>query len=120
VAPHILLVEDNEWVTSALRVLLESGGYRVTVAGTVAEGLAAGIAEPVNLLLLDLSLPDGDSLHLLEELRRANRQPGATVLLTGHEDTATRDRAISAGCCEVWLKPVPSRELLDGVRRLIS
>jgi DNA-binding response OmpR family regulator len=112
---HVLLVEDSEIAASALRILLEAHGYRVTIAASVADAVRAGLADPPALLLLDLTLPDGDGLGVLEALRAGDVTPAATVALTGDDAPATIDRCMRAGCTEVMLKPVPAREL---VRRL--
>lgn len=108
--PHVLLVEDNELVTSAMRVLFESVGYRLSTATTVAEALGVGTRDPADLVLLDLTLPDGDGLALVEPLRSAGAK--TVVALTGHDDPVTRERCLTAGCADVLVKPVPARELL--------
>src|SRR5688500_18159395 len=66
--PHVLIVEDNELVTGALRILFEETGRRVTVAHSVAEAVRAGQSGPPDLLLLDLTLPDGDGLEVARSL----------------------------------------------------
>ena len=107
---HVLVVEDNEHVTSALRILLESADHRVSTAGSIAEALAVARRDPAGLVLLDLTLPDGDGLALIPALRAAGS--GAIVALTGHDDSNTRERCLSAGCVDVLVKPVPARELV--------
>ena len=107
---HVLIVEDNEHVTSALRILLESADHRVSTAASIAEALAVVRSDPAALVLLDLTLPDGDGLALIEPLRAAGSP--AIVALTGHDDSETRERCLSAGCVDVLLKPVPARELV--------
>ncbi len=81
---HILLVEDHADVRVALTELLEGLGYRVTAAGSVAEGLeAAGDAPGIDVLVTDLQLPDGSGLDLVEPLRqRAGGLP--VVLISGY------------------------------------
>lgn len=108
----MLIVEDNELVTGALRIIFEETGRRVTVAHSVAEGIAAGTSDPPDLLLLDLTLPDGDGLEVARSLAQSGIHPKATVALTGHDDPESRERCAAAGCTEVMLKPVPTRELL--------
>jgi CheY-like chemotaxis protein len=110
--PHVLIVEDNELVTGALRVLFEETGRRVTIAHSVAEAVKAGSADPPDLLLLDLRLPDGDGLEVARGLADNGVHPKATVALTGNDDEAARQRCTVAGCTEVMLKPVATRELL--------
>jgi two-component system KDP operon response regulator KdpE len=110
--PLVLLVEDSELVTSALRILFEETGRRVRVAPTVAAAVAACTEETPALMLLDLTLPDGDGLRVLDAVRRHGAPPRVTVAMTGHDDDATRARCLAAGCADVLAKPVPVRELL--------
>lgn len=110
--PHVLIVEDNELVTDALRILFEETGRRVTVAHSVAEAVSIGSSDPPDLLLLDLSLPDGDGLEVLRLLLARGIHPKATVALTGHDDAGSLARCSAAGCTAVMVKPVPAAELL--------
>jgi DNA-binding response OmpR family regulator len=109
---HVLIVEDNDLVSGALRVLFEQTGRRVSVAGTVADAISVASADRPDLMLIDLTLPDGSGLAILEELRRANRSPRVAVALTGHDEPAIAQQCAALGCADVLLKPVPTRELL--------
>ena len=109
---RVLLVEDNALVTDALTILLESGGHTVRIAASVAEAVARGREAPVDILLLDLTLPDGDGLDALRQLREAGAMPTVAVALTGHDDPRIAARAEAAGCRTLLLKPVPTRELM--------
>jgi two-component system KDP operon response regulator KdpE len=100
-------------VTGALRVLLESAGHRVSIAGSIAEALGIEQPDSPSLVLLDLTLPDGDGLALVAPLRASGWS--TVVALTGHDDAATRERCVAAGCIDVLLKPVPARELMSRV-----
>jgi DNA-binding response OmpR family regulator len=110
--PHLLLVDDSVLVTDALAVLFEETGHRVTVAARVEEAVAACGAESPDLMLLDVTLGDEDGLEVLARLREAGRAAPPTVAMTGHDDAATRERCLRAGCADVLLKPVPTRDLL--------
>ncbi len=107
---HVLIVEDNELVTSAMSILFESADRRVSTAATIAETLGVAKSDPAKLVLLDLSLPDGDGLTLVEPLLAAGCE--TVIALTGHDDPETRARCLAAGCADVFVKPVPARELL--------
>ncbi|MFI5230100.1 MAG: response regulator transcription factor [Gemmatimonadales bacterium] len=107
---HVLIVEDNDLVSGALRVVFESAGYRVSTAASLAEASALVAADPAALVLLDLTLPDGDGLGLVAAARQSGAR--AVVALTGRDDDGTRQRCLDAGCAGVMLKPVPVRELL--------
>lgn len=115
-AAHVLVVEDSLLISSALRILLETNGYSVGVAGTAADAIEAASTTPPDVMLLDLTLPDGDGLSVLEELRSREATPGVTLAMTGHDDDITRARSLAAGCAAVLVKPVPVQELL----RIIS
>jgi two-component system, OmpR family, KDP operon response regulator KdpE len=112
VPARILIVEDSPLVTDALRVLITAAGYEVEVAASVAEAIERGASAPIDLMLLDLTLPDGNGLEVLDALRSRSSLPRSTLAMTGHNDTGSRRRCIEAGCAEVLLKPVPIAELL--------
>jgi DNA-binding response OmpR family regulator len=111
-AQHVLVVEDNVDVGDAFRVLFESTGRRVSVARTVADALTVTRAEPVDLMLLDLTLPDGSGFDILTTLRESDARPSVTVALTGRDEPDVIRRCYSLGCAAVLVKPVPARELL--------
>jgi CheY-like chemotaxis protein len=94
-------------------VLLEETGHRVTTAGSVATATSAALADAPDVLLLDLTLPDGEGLEVLDRLRDAARLPRVAIALTGHDDEAVALRCRAAGCRDVMLKPVPLRMLLS-------
>jgi DNA-binding response OmpR family regulator len=107
---HVLVVEDNDLVGAAMRILFENAHRRVSVAASIADALAVGTTDPAALVLLDLTLPDGDGLALVEPLLAAGCK--TIVALTGHDDPATHARCLAAGCADVLVKPVPASELV--------
>jgi CheY-like chemotaxis protein len=114
--PDVLLVDDSELVTVALGLLLSETGHAVRTAATVAAAVAAAREATPDVLLLDLTLPDGDGLDVLRALSAEGRAPRATVALTGHDDPETAARCREAGCVAVLVKPVRAAELLRGIR----
>lgn len=115
---HVLLVEDSDLVRDAMRVLIESAGHRMSEASSIAEALAVGAADPADLVLLDLTLPDGDGLTLIDPLLAAGSK--RVISLTGRDDDATRRRCLDAGCIDVLVKPVPARDLVRKVAEWLS
>ena len=111
-AKRVLVVEDSLLISSALRIVLESSGYEVTIARTAVEALDAASATRPDVMLLDLTLPDGDGLSVLNDLAPRRASPPVTLAITGDDDDVTRARCIAAGCSDVLVKPVPIRELL--------
>jgi DNA-binding response OmpR family regulator len=119
VAKNVLIVEDSELARDAWRLLLQANGYRVSVAGSVAEALVVARTERPDLALLDLTLPDGESLSIIPELL-VEENPPIFVALTGHDTLAVAERCRGAGCAEVLVKPVSSKELLAVVEPLLA
>ena len=109
---HILVVEDNPLVTGALRVLFEATGHRVSEAATVADAVQRCVEDAPDVMLLDLSLPDGDGLQVLRRLRASGTAAPITAVLTGRDDPVIASQCRALGCREVLLKPVAPRVLL--------
>ena len=114
--PHVLVAEDNTLVADAMRLLFEETGHRVTTAGTIVDVVRAASSDPVDLLLLDLGLADGDGLEVLDQLRAREALPRVSVALTGRDEPEVIERCRAAGCREVLLKPVPVGDLLRRAR----
>ena len=114
---RVLVVEDHVDAGDAMRMLLEAGGHDVRVARTVATAVAACDESPVDLMLLDLTLPDGQGLDVLTRVTTA---PRVTVALTGWDEPAIIARCREAGCHDVLLKPVAARTLLALAATLTS
>ena len=109
---RVLIVEDHPFAADALRLIFEATGYTVRIAATAAAAVRACMDERPDLMILDLTLPDGDGLSVLEAVRAADAFPRVAVALTGHDDSVRTARCREAGCADVLLKPVPPRELL--------
>ena len=118
--PHVLVAEDNPLVCDAMRVLFSETGHRVNTAGHVAEIVDIVESDPVDLLLLDLGLADGDGFDVLTELRARAVWPRIVVALTGRDEPEIVAKCLAAGCKAVLLKPVPMRELLRQVNEWLA
>ena len=118
--PHVLVAEDNQLVCDAMRVLFSETGHRVSIAGHVAEIVDIAESDPVDLLLLDLGLADGDGFEVLSSLADRGVAPRVVVALTGRDEPEIVARCKEAGCAAVLLKPVPTRELLRITSELLA
>jgi DNA-binding response OmpR family regulator len=108
----VLIVEDHPLAADALRLIFEAVGHHPRVAASVAAAVRECASKPPQLMLLDLTLPDGDGFDVLSQTAAAGTLPHATVALTGHDDSVLAARCRSAGCVDVILKPVTPRDLL--------
>ncbi len=109
---HILVVEDSELVVGALRLLLEAMERRVSIAHTVESAIAAVETDPPDVILLDLTLPDGTGLTVAQHVQ--SHGSGAIVIaMTGHDSDDVAADCRAAGCRDVLIKPVSIRLLRD-------
>ena len=118
--PHVLVAEDNTLVADAMRLLFTETGHRVTTAGSIVEAVRVASTDPVDLLLLDLGLEDGDGLEVLDRLRARDAMPKVAVALTGRDEPEVIERCRAAGCRDVLLKPVPVSDLLRKSREWLN
>ena len=93
--PHILIVEDDEFIQALLATVLKNEGFRISLAtsGEEMHGILAG--EPVHLILLDLGLPDEDGLTLARQLRARSSLP--IIVLTGRQELDDKLAALEIG-----------------------
>ncbi|MGK5739538.1 response regulator transcription factor [Micromonospora sp. URMC 103] len=104
---RILLVEDDRRVAAALTSALTRRGYEVEQAATVAAALSAA---PCDLVLLDLTLPDGDGTDLCRELRRRSSQLGI-IAVTARGEERDRVLGLRLGADDYVVKPFSMVEL---------
>mgnify|MGYP001443401231 CR=1 FL=1 len=115
---RVLLVEDDTSVAGALESALRRRGYQVVRAGTAAEALAA---PTVDLVLLDLGLPDGDGIDVCRELRRRNDHV-AIIAVTARGEERDRVAGLRTGADDYVVKPFSMAELqarIDAVLRRV-
>jgi CheY-like chemotaxis protein len=115
---HILLVEDHADTAAALAELLATLGHRVSVAGSVGEGLAAAAASTgngngIDIVVSDLGLPDGNGLDLMRELSARYGLKGIALSGYGMEEDVQRSRA--AGFDLHLTKPVKFQALVTAI-----
>ena len=112
--PEILLIEDDDQIRRFLRPTLAAENYRLHEAVTAAEGMAQAAARQPDLVLLDLGLPDGDGLTVIEEIRAWSAMPILVISARGQE----RDKiaALDAGADDYIAKPFATGELLARIR----
>jgi CheY-like chemotaxis protein len=110
---RILLVEDNRDAREALRALLEVWGHRVETAADGPSGLAAALADPPEVALVDVGLPGLDGHELARRLRAAPGGAGVfLVALTGYGQPEDERLALAAGFDVHVVKPVEPAELV--------
>ena len=110
----ILLVEDDPSLQRSATLLLERGGYHVTVAADGAEALDVVGHERFDLVLLDVMLPKVDGFEVCRQVRRTSRVP--IVMLTARTDTTDVVVGLELGADDYITKPFEGQELTARVR----
>lgn len=115
---HILIVDDDNRVTSALRRTLAYEGYHVSVAANGEAALSIVRIRPPDLVILDLMLPGIDGLEVCRRLRSAG-DGIAVLMLTARDAVADRVAGLETGADDYLVKPFASEELLARVKALL-
>lgn len=113
----IMLVEDDKSIQVGLSYSLESEGYRVVSAGTVREALTHLNDEVFDLLMLDLSLPDGSGYEICRAARTSRQTP--VIFLTASDEEMNVVMGLEMGADDYVTKPFRLRELLSRVKSVL-
>lgn len=113
---RILLVDDDADIRAGFTAALTKRGHTVRTAGSVHAALAAAQAEPPDVAVVDLMLPDGDGFSLCREIRERFRFP--TIMLTARDDEVDVVGGLEAGADDYVVKPV-SPAVLDARLRAV-
>lgn len=113
----ILLVEDNEAIILGLEYLLTQEGFQFLAAKTVAQAQKAWLSKEPDLVLLDISLPDGDGFSLYSELRKKKDIP--VIFLTAREEERDVVKGFDLGADDYIVKPFRNRELISRIRNVL-
>jgi two-component system cell cycle response regulator len=116
VAAHILIVEDNPQSLELMSYLLEASGYLVHAAQSGAEAIVAARTEKIDLVLLDLQLPDVDGYHVLRDLRAEDSIATTKIIaVTAVAMVGDRERTLTAGFDHYVPKPINPRTFVNEV-----
>ncbi len=112
---RILVVEDEPAIAESVAYALGRDGFSVTLAATVSA--AAALAESVDLVVLDLMLPDGSGFDLITRWRKTKHIP--VIVLSSRDGEADRVVALEAGADDYVTKPFSPREVVARVRAVL-
>ncbi len=105
----VLAIDDEPLILRFLQYNLRLAGYEVYTAGSGGEGLNIMRSAPVDLVLLDLGLPDMDGLEALRQLRRESEVP--TIIITARDDEESMVAGLNLGADDYLTKPFSGRAL---------
>jgi DNA-binding response OmpR family regulator len=116
----ILVIEDEQDVAKLLVIRLKSFNYEVVVADSGIQGVQLAHKEKPDLIILDLMLPAGDGLSVLNNLRLSSYLRFTPVIvLTGMKDEEYKKKVIEKGVDGYFEKPYDANQLLNSIKTLI-
>ncbi|MDH6371548.1 two-component system response regulator VicR [Paenibacillus sp. PastF-3] len=114
---RILLVEDDENLAFGIEYTLTSEGYTVVVAGSIKEARKALKTVAVDLILLDVNLPDGSGYGLCREIRVSSQHP--IIFLTALDEEANVVAGLDLGADDYMTKPIRTKELISRMKAVL-
>lgn len=113
---HLLLIEDNKVISKGLIYTLENNGYQVTCFDNCSD-VKANISNQYDVVILDISLPDGDGFNLYQDYIKTYNIP--TIFLTARDDEDDIVKGLELGAEDYITKPFSSKELLARINRIL-
>jgi len=113
--PHALVVDDEEDAAEMMAALIAAEGFSVAVAGSVAAARRQIALRSPDFVLLDLVLPDGNGIGLVDEIKALNAE---VVLITGHASVETSVQALRMGAADYLTKPLNIKHFRGVLSRL--
>lgn len=112
--PLILIIDDEPQIQRALRTILKVNHFQVVPASSGEEGLALAVAQPPDVIILDLTLPDMTGFEVCEQIREWSRVP--IIILSVREGEKDKVLALDKGADDYLTKPFGIDELLARIR----
>ncbi|MGH2542342.1 MAG: response regulator, partial [Ardenticatenaceae bacterium] len=108
---NILIIDDEQTLALFLARSLEREGYETRRAFSVAEGWKSLQSHPTDLLILDLKLPDGFGIEILQRMQQAFVDPPPTLIITGHANANSAVQAMRLHAFDYLEKPLRLKEV---------
>jgi len=121
-ANNVLYIEDNPDNMMLVQRALEARGYRLLKAMKGLDGVATAESEEVDLILLDINLPDIDGYEVARRLRSSDKHSLAStpiIAITANALKGDAEKALEAGCDVYMSKPINIRELWARVEAFV-
>jgi len=117
---RVMVIEDDDGVAHVLEARLSAAGYDARCFSSAAQALGAHLADPHDVIVLDVNMPGMDGYEFLERLERdAPARVPVIVLSAGHPELVSR-RAIELGAAAALAKPFRPAELLSAIQDAVS
>ena len=118
-ADRILVVDDEEIIRESLSFILKKEGYDVTEASNGQEAYEKILADPFDIVVSDIEMPEMKGIELLENITHVSPET-LVVIITAHASIETAIEALRKGASDYILKPIEFDELLVKIHRLLE
>lgn len=112
---HILIIEDDDKIARIIQLELEYEGYEVTVAHTGREGMNLIETKKIDLVILDVMIPELNGMEVLRRLRQDNNEI-IVIMLTARSSVYDKVNGLDLGANDYMTKPFDIEELLARIR----
>ncbi len=116
---RVLIVDDEPTICWALERILRREGYRTEVAANARSALEKAAARAPDVVIMDVRLPDGDGIEVLDRIRQATGSELPAVVVTAFGDMETAVRAVDRGALEYLCKPFEPEQIVEAVARAV-
>lgn len=114
IQPVILIVEDDIQIRNFIRFTLENEKYKVLTSENAAQAMNEIVSEPMDLILLDLGLPDADGMEVIKKVREFSDIP--IIVVSARDQDKEKVKALDYGADDYLVKPFSASELLARIR----
>ncbi|BBK22364.1 response regulator [Amedibacterium intestinale] len=114
IQPVILIVEDDIQIRNFIRFALENEKYKVLTSENAAQAMNEIVSEPMDLILLDLGLPDADGMEVIKKVREFSDIP--IIVVSARDQDKEKVKALDYGADDYLVKPFSASELLARIR----
>jgi two-component system KDP operon response regulator KdpE len=112
--PLVLLIDDEPQILRALKTILAANDFQIASATNGEMGIALAVAQPPDIIILDLTLPDLDGIQVVEQIREWSRVP--IIILSVRDNEKDKVAALDKGADDYLTKPFGIEELLARIR----
>lgn len=118
-APHILVIDDENYICESCDRLFSKAGYKVDTNISATKGFRQALTNPYDAIILDLNLVESDGMKLLYGIRK--RKPYVpVVIITGYPSEDSRRKSTTLGVTDYITKPFEPAELLEPVQKVLA
>lgn len=116
----VLIIEDDRKIAMALTLRLNAAGYKATSAFDGLTGVAAAVANPPDLVVLDVCLPVRDGFVVAEEIQALLRPPIPIIFITASKQPGFRQKANALKAAAYFEKPYEAEGLLVAIQNALT